>query len=103
MLAALEVYRRERILLSDQLDALLTPRLNGLSWEESGIYTVTVGPRMTQLPETIAAADAGESAVSAVGLPAQRSPSTRLTFTYPGFDSGGPSDNKVQYLEWMFH
>ena len=34
---------------------------------------------------------------------AQRSPSTRLTFTYPGFDSGGPSDNKVQYLEWMFH
>ena len=103
VLAALEVYRRERILLSDQLDALLTPRLNGLSWEESGIYTVTVGPRMTQLPETIAAADAGESAVSAVGLPAQRSPSTRLTFTYPGFDSSGPSDNKVQYLEWMFH
>lgn len=43
VLAALEVYRRERILLSDQLDALLTPRLNGLSWEESGIYTVTVG------------------------------------------------------------
>ena len=103
VLAALEVYRRERILLSDQLDALLTPRLNGLSWEESAVYTVTVGPRMTQLPETIAAADAGESAVSAVGLPAQRSPSTRLTFTYPGFDSGGPSDNKVQYLEWMFH
>ena len=103
VLAALEVYRRERTLLSDQLDALLVPRLENLSWEESGVYTVTVGPRTTPLPDTVATADAGEGAVSALEIPSPRRPSGKLTFTWTGFDSGGPSNDTVQYMEWMFH
>lgn len=103
VLAALEVYRRERTLLSDQLDALLVPRFENLSWEESGVYTVTVGPRTTPLPDTVATADAGEGAVSALEIPSPRRPSGKLTFTWTGFDSGGPSNDTVQYMEWMFH
>jgi len=103
VLAALEVYRRERTLLSDQLDALLVPRLDNLSWEESGVYTVTVGPRTTLLPDTVATADAGEGDVSALEIPSPRRPSGKLTFTWTGFGSGGPQDDTVQYMEWMFH
>lgn len=103
VLEALEVYRRDRTLLSDQLDTLLIPRLDRLSWEESGVYTVTVGPRTTRLPDTVVAADAGEGAVSALEIPSPRRPSGKLTFTWTGFDSTGPSDDTVQYMEWMFH
>jgi len=103
VLAALDVYRRERTLLSDQLDTLLIPRLGNLSWEESGVYTVTVGPRTTQLPDTIATADAGEGDVSALEIPSPRRPSGKLTFTWTGFNSSGPQNDIVQYMEWMFH
>ena len=103
VLEALDVYKRERVLLSDQLDVLLLPRLDGLSWEESGVYTVTVGPRTTVLPDAVIAADAGEGAVSAREMPSARHPSGRLTFTWTGFNSTGPRDDTIQYLEWMFH
>ena len=103
VLAALDVYRRERILLEDQLDELLVSRLGGLTWQESGTYTVTIGPQLTQLPDSVATADedAGRNRVGQE-LPPRR-PSYRRTFTFPGFNITGPQDNTVQYLEWMFH
>ncbi len=103
VLAALDVYRRERILLEDQLDELMVSRLGGLSWQESGTYTVTIGPQLTQLPESVATADE-DAGRNRTGLerPSRR-PSSRLTFTFPGFNITGPQDNTVQYLEWMFH
>lgn len=103
VLEALEVFRKERKLLSDQLDELILPKISTLSWRESGAYTVTVGPRVTSLPDTIVAADAGEGGVSALEIPSKRRPSGKLTFSWTGFDSGGPSGDVIQYMEWMFH
>lgn len=104
VMEALDIYHRERTLLRDQLDELMIPRLGALSWQESGTYTVTIGPPLTEIPDTAATADedGGRSRMTVQEQPVRR-PSYRLTFTYPGFNIGGPQSNTVQYLEWMFH
>ncbi len=103
VLEALEIFRMERTLLSDQLDVTTLPGLHSLSWEESGAYTVTVGARKTLLANTIATADAGEGSVSALEVPTRLRPSGKLTFTWNGFDSSGPQNQMIQYMEWMYH
>ncbi len=81
VLEALETRRKERTIFSDLVDPLVLESLRrGVSSDESGNYTVSVG----------APAGGGR-------------PSRRLTFTYPGFNSGGPLNNTVQYYEWMVH
>ncbi|MDR0933169.1 MAG: general secretion pathway protein GspK [Victivallales bacterium] len=104
VIAALEVYRRERILLNDQLDELIAQKLTTLSWQESGSYTVTISGQLTEIPDTVAFADqyGFENRQETVRLPTSR-PSYRLTFSYPGFGVSGPSENMVRYMEWMFH
>ncbi len=78
VIAAREVWFRERTMLSDQLDPLLYNSLFYLSWIESGTYTVTIGPQEK----------------------AER-PSRRLVFSFDRFDVTGASDNNVKFIEWM--
>ena len=78
VIAARNIWFKERTLIRDQLDPLLYASLSGLSWRESGTYTVTVGPQEK----------------------AER-PSRRLVFTFERFDVTGASDNNVKFIEWM--
>ena len=77
-LEALEVYRTERIKLSDQLGADLLPKLRRLSWRESGNYTVDMKPKAGTIGK-------------------------RLTFSYPGFSATGPQNDTVRYMQWIFY
>ena len=78
---ALDVWRKERTLLSDTLDEHLLEQLkSAFSTSDSGVYTVTL-----EAPE-----DEGR-------------PFPRLTFTYKGFDVGGAPNELIEYFEWNFH
>ena len=78
VIAARNIWFKERTLIRDQLDPLLYASLFRLSWRESGTYTVMVGPQEK----------------------AER-PSRRLVFTFERFDVTGASDNNVKFIEWM--
>lgn len=81
VLEALKVYRTDQTLLSDQLDALLYPRLlSSFLWQPSGSCTVRIAPPSTE---------------KRVGK--------RLTFSFNTFTVSGPADSTVQYLEWNFY
>ena len=77
---AINAWIKEKTPLSDSLDTELLAKLNALSRTESGNYTVTV-----------------EAA------PSQKRPYKRLTFSFPAFPVSGPANEKLKYLEWMFH
>ena len=79
VVAAREQWFKERIRIKDQIDPLLYTNLGGLSWNDSGSYTVCI-----EAPKK------------------EKRPSRRLVFTYRGFDPTGPEDNMVEFLEWMF-
>lgn len=77
--AALARWRKERIMLSDQLDPLLIELLRqNFSWDPSNYYTVLI-----------------ENA-----SPENR-PSSRLVLTYTSNGIIGPTDGIIRYLEWM--
>ena len=78
VLEALEIYRTERIKLSDQLGADLLPKLRRLSWRESGNYTVDMKPKTGTIGK-------------------------RLTFSFPGFSATGPQNDMVRYMQWIFY
>lgn len=77
---AIDAWTKERTPLSDSLDAEVLAKLNTLSRNESGDYTVTV-----------------EAPAS------QKRPFRRLTFSFSAFTVAGPENGNVNYLEWMFH
>lgn len=77
---ALDAWLKERTPLTESLDTELADKLNALSRLESGSYTVTVEPS-----------------------PEKKRPFKRLTFSFTAFPISGPEDQKVKYLEWMFH
>jgi len=77
---ALNAWFKERTPLSDSLNEELLAKLDALARFESGAYTVTV-----EVP------------------PAQKRPGKRLTFSFSAFPISGPEEEKVRYLEWMFH
>ena len=77
---AIDAWIKEKTPLSDSLDSELLAKLNALSRTESGNYTVTV-----------------EAA------PSQKRPYKRLTFSFQAFPVSGPENEKIKYLEWMFH
>lgn len=79
VMEALELWRRERIQLSDQLDTLLLNSLNSLSRQESGSYTVVIRP-----PQ------------------GSKWPSRRLVFSFTASGIGGPADGTMHYLEWLW-
>ncbi|MBQ7403455.1 MAG: hypothetical protein IJW05_08460 [Lentisphaeria bacterium] len=81
VLEALKTYQTERIKLSDQLDATLLPKVRrGLSWNESGYYTVNIRSKT------------GSGRIS-----------KRLTFSFHGFGITGPQGDNVSYLQWIFY
>ena len=81
VLEAIKVFQTERINLEDQLGVELLPKIRrGLSWQESGFYTVDIRPKT----------DSGRI-------------SKRLSFTFNGFDVRGPTDDPVRYLQWIFY
>lgn len=77
---AIDAWKKEKTPLSDSLDTELLNKLNALARTESGSYTVTVE------------APAG-----------QKRPFKRLTFSFAAFPVSGPDDEKIRFLEWMFH
>lgn len=77
---AIDAWLKERTPLGDTLDTEILSKLNALSRLESGSYTVTVE-----------------------ASPEKKRPFKRLTFTFTAFPISGPEDEKVRYLEWMFH
>jgi len=77
---AINAWIKERTPLSDSLDPELLGKLGKLARTESGIYTVTVE-----------------------ASPEKKRPFKRLTFSFEAFPVSGPEDDKVRYLEWMFH
>ena len=77
---AIDGWLKERTPLSETLDAELLAKLSPLSRQESGNYTVTIEAPSTQLR-----------------------PFRRLTFSFAAFPVSGPEEEKVRYLEWMFH
>jgi hypothetical protein len=77
---AINAWLKERTPLSESLDSELLGKLGALSRTESGNYTITV-----------------EAA------PTQKRPYKRLTFSFAAFPVTGPENQKVKYLEWMFH
>lgn len=77
---AINAWIKEKTPLGDSLDTELLTKLNALSRTESGSYTVTV-----------------EAA------PSQKRPYKRLTFSFSAFPVSGPENEKIKYLEWMFH
>lgn len=79
VIAARELWFKERTRIKDQIDSLLYTNLGGLSWNDSGSYTVVIEPSKKD-----------------------RRPSRRLVFTYRGFDPTGPNNNMVEFLEWMY-
>lgn len=78
VLAAREVWFRERTTLRDQLDPMLYAALGTLSWRESGTYTILIGQK--EKPER---------------------PTRRLAVSFERFDVTGASDNNVKLIEWM--
>lgn len=81
VLEAIRLFQTERINLEDQLGVELLPKIRrGLSWQESGFYTVNIRPKT----------DSGRI-------------SKRLTFTFNGFGVNGPSEDTVRYLQWIFY
>ncbi len=77
---AINAWIREKTPLGDSLDTELLAKLGALSRTESSNYTVTV-----------------EAA------PSQKRPYKRLTFSVSAFPVSGPENEKIKYLEWMFH
>ncbi len=77
---AIDAWLKEKTPLSDSLDTELLSKLGALSRAESGNYTVTV-----EAPAT------------------QKRPFKRLTFSFAAFPISGPEDEKIHFLEWMFH
>ena len=77
---AIDAWLKERTPLSDTLDTELLNKLNALSRLESGSYTITVECS-----------------------PEKKRPFKRLTFSFSAFPISGPENEKVRYLEWMFH
>lgn len=78
VLAAREVWFKERTTLRDQLDPMLYAALGTLSWRESGTYTILIGQQGKQ-----------------------ERPTRRLAVSYERFDVTGASDNNVKLIEWM--
>ncbi len=79
VLAALEVWRRERTSLEDQLDGELLIKLEqSFGFNESGLYTVTI----------TRAAGEGEA-------------TTRLSATFGAEGVGAPSSGAATYYEWL--
>ncbi|MBE6405327.1 MAG: hypothetical protein E7040_04825 [Lentisphaerae bacterium] len=78
VLEALNTYRTERVKLPDLLDVELLPKVRRLSWRESGNYTVDIKPKTGTIGK-------------------------RLTFSFPGFDTGGPQNDTVRYMQWIFY
>ena len=77
---ALEKWRNDQALLSDNLDEELLNRLKAkFSTVESGVYTVIISS------------------------PTEKSrPFRKLVFTYSGFEVEGPEDQTVRFMEWNF-
>lgn len=81
VMEAIDLFRTERINLEDQLDIELLPKIrNGLSWQESGYYTVDIRPKT------------GSGRIG-----------KRLSFSFQGFAPAGPSNSTVRYLQWIFY
>lgn len=81
VLEAIKLFQTERVNLEDQLGVELLPKIRrGLSWQESGFYTVNIRPKT------------GSGRIS-----------KRLTFSFNGFDVRGPSEDTVRYLQWIFY
>ena len=78
VLAAREVWFKERTPLRDQLDPMLYASLGRLSWRESGTYTILIGQQEKQ-----------------------ERPTRRLAISFERFDVTGASDNNVKLIEWM--
>lgn len=77
---AIDAWLKERTPLGDSLDPELLSKLNRLSRQESGYYTVTVeSPRETPRPFK------------------------RLTFSFAAFPISGPDGGIVRFLEYMFY
>jgi len=77
---AIDAWIKERTPLSDSLDTGIIEKLGALARTESGSYTVTVE-----------------------ASPDKKRPFKRLTFSFEAFPIAGPENDKVRYLEWMFH
>jgi len=79
VLAARDEWFRERTKLSDSLDGLLLNRLRSrFSFNESGFFSIRI-----EAPDR------------------SGRPSRRLFFTYPAFDITGPSNDRVEYYDWL--
>ncbi len=79
VMAGLARWRKERMMLSDQVDVSVLELLRqNFSWEPSNYYTVTI-----------------ESASE------ENRPSARLVLTYTSSGIVGPTDGILRYLEWM--
>jgi hypothetical protein len=76
---ALEIWRRDRTPLADQIDALdLLPLKNLFSWDPSDNYTIVIDH----------------------AAPENR-PSGKLSVTFTASGIAGPADGIVRYLDWM--
>ena len=79
VLEAINTFKTERTNLADQLDVTILPKIRrGLSWRESGNYTVDIRPKTGTIGK-------------------------RLTFSFPGFGTEGPQNETVRYLQWIFY
>lgn len=79
VLAALDEWKTNRTQISESLDPELYAKLSPLSKSESGNYTVLI-----RSPKT------------------EKRPFRKLVFSYVGYDTGGPEDGTLKYLEWMY-
>ena len=78
VLAAREIWFKERTTLRDQLDPMLYASLGRFSWRESGTYTILIGQQEKQ-----------------------ERPTRRLAVSFERFDVTGAADNNVKLIEWM--
>ena len=77
---ALNRWKQDKELLSDTLDEELLAKLKSkFSTVESGAYTVMIMPP-SEKPR----------------------PFRKLVFTYAGFETSGPQDQMLRYMEWNF-
>lgn len=81
VLEAREKLRKERIKLSDELEADLSSKLQrNMSWRGSNYYTVVIEPS-----------------------PYEKRPSKRLTASFGALDISGANEETQEYLEWVFY
>ena len=76
VLAAREIWFKERTTLRDQLDPMLYASLGRFSWRESGTYTILIGQQEKQ-----------------------ERPTRRLAVSFERFDVTGAADNNVKLIE----